>query len=332
MALLWPFLIGGMLALALNVPLRAVESRLPRTMRFRREIALGAVLFLAGAVLVILFALVVPQLLESGTALGQAVPDFWARTQAWAKQKARTMPLMQAMLGGVDLPELKELLGQEASWLRSGRWMGGTVNAAAQFVSAAADFGVGAVLAAYLLARKEQLARQACGVLDAWLPGAAAENIKHIAGVFGAAFSAFFSGQCLEAALLGCIFAFALWVCRFPCVALISSLIGVTALVPIFGTFVGCAFGTIVILALEPQKMIWFLVLFFCIQQLEGAFLYPRVVGSKIGLPPLWVLVAVTLGGKLFGAVGMLAMIPIFGALYALAKEKTCEKLKNRKK
>ena len=90
----------------------------------------------------------------------------------------------------------------------------------------------------------------------------------------------------------------------------------------------GCAFGTVVILALEPQKLVWFWVLFLCIQQLEGAFLYPRVVGGKVGLPPLWVLVAVTLGGKLFGAAGMLGMIPVFSAGYTLAKEKTCERLK----
>ena len=146
--------------------------------------------------------------------------------------------------------------------------------------------------------------------------------------VFGAAFAAFFSGQCLEAALLGAIFALVLWICHFPCAVLISVMIGITALVPIFGTFVGCAFGTVVILALEPQRLVWFWVLFLCIQQLEGAFLYPRVVGGKVGLPPLWVLVAVTLGGKLFGAAGMLGMIPVFSAGYTLAKEKTCERLK----
>lgn len=332
MGLAGPFLFGGMLALALNVPLCAVEKRLPKTMRFRREAALGAVLFLAGAALVILFALVVPQLAESAAALGRAVPVFWAQVQAYLQKKAQELPLLRTLLGGVEALDLERALAYARQFLGRGSWMGGTVDMAAQLAAGAADLGVGLVLAAYLLARKEQLAVQAEAVLDAWLPPRAAHEIKHLAAVFGNVFSAFFSGQCLEAFLLGCIFALTLSVCRFPCAVLISILIGVTALVPIFGTFVGCAFGALVVLALKPGKTLWFLVLFFCIQQLEGAFLYPRVVGSKVGLPPLWVLVAVTLGGKLFGAAGMLAMIPLFGVVYTLAREKTLEKLKNRKK
>ena len=332
MALLGPFLFGGMLALALNVPMRALEKRLPPKMCCRREMALGAVLFLAGALLVILFALVVPQLAESASALGRAAPAFWGRVQEWLQKTAKNKAILGSLLGGVEALDFNTLVEHASALLRKGGWMGGTVDIAAQLASGAADLGVGLVLAAYLLARKEQLASQACAVLDAWLPPRAGHEAKHIAAVFGTVFSAFFSGQCLEAFLLGCIFALALSVCRFPCVALISILIGVTALVPILGTFVGCAFGAVVVLALEPQKTIWFLVLFFCIQQLEGAFLYPRVVGGKVGLPPLWVLVAVTLGGKLFGAAGMLAMIPLFGVVYTLVKEKTCERLKKAKK
>ena len=208
--------------------------------------------------------------------------------------------------------------------------MGGTVDLAAQAAGWAADLGVGLVLAAYLLARKEELAAQASAVLDAWLPPRAAHGLKHIGSVFGAAFAAFFSGQCLEAALLGAIFALVLWICHFPCAVLISVMIGITALVPIFGTFVGCAFGTVVILALEPQRLVWFWVLFLCIQQLEGAFLYPRVVGGKVGLPPLWTLAAALLGGKLFGILGMIFFIPLVAVIYSLVRDNTKRRLQRR--
>ena len=328
MSLWGPFFLGGMLALALNVPLRAVERRLPAQMRHRRKAALGAVLIFTASALVILFAMVVPQLAESAVRLTKAAPQLWQRVQAALQRQLVRTPALKLILGGAESLNFEALVCRAAEKLRGAHWMGGTVDLAAQAAGWAADLGVGLVLAAYLLARKEELAAQASAVLDAWLPPRAAHGLKHIGSVFGAAFAAFFSGQCLEAALLGAIFALVLLICHFPCAVLISVMIGITALVPIFGTFVGCAFGTVVILALEPQRLVWFWVLFLCIQQLEGAFLYPRVVGGKVGLPPLWVLVAVTLGGKLFGAAGMLGMIPVFSAGYTLAKEKTCERLK----
>ena len=169
MSLWGPFFLGGMLALALNVPLRAVERRLPAQMRHRRKAALGAVLIFTASALVILFAMVVPQLAESAVRLTKAAPQLWQRVQAALQRQLVRTPALKLILGGAESLNFEALVCRAAEKLRGAHWMGGSVDLAAQAAGWAADLGVGLVLAAYLLARKEELAAQASAVLDAWL-------------------------------------------------------------------------------------------------------------------------------------------------------------------
>ena len=145
-----------------------------------------------------------------------------------------------------------------------------------------------------------------------------------------ATFSRFLSGQCLEALILGCMFAIAMAIFRMPYIPLVSVVIAVTALVPIVGAFVGCVVGAFLILVQDPMQAVWFVVMFLVLQQIEGNLIYPRVVGSSIGLPGMWVLVAVGVGGDLMGVGGMLLMIPLTSVLYALMKEITEKRLAAR--
>ena len=154
--------------------------------------------------------------------------------------------------------------------------------------------------------------------------------LLRLAALTQTAFAAFFSGQCLEACILGGMFAVAMLVCRLPYAALISVFIGVTALIPIFGSFLGCALGTVLILVDDPARAGWFVGLFLCLQQIEGSLIYPRVVGSSVGLPAIWVLAAVTLGGKLMGVVGMLFFIPLCSVVYALFRDYVKDSLKKK--
>lgn len=332
MELLKPFFIGGALALLLNFPLRFIEDRLPGKGRGKRALSLAVVFSLALAGTVILLSLIIPQLTASVSSLNQNLPAAWDSLRSWLIEVESKVPLLRPFVAKVENHDFEALLKEGMDWFLDGSgMMTGTVNMAAGMVNGTVDIAVGTVLAAYLLARKETLSREAKLLAEAWLPASAAKSLKEFIFLVGETFSAFLSGQCLEAFILGCVFAAFMWVCHFPCVALISIVIGITALVPVFGTFLGCAVGAVIVLALTPERTLWFLVLFICLQQLEGMCIYPRVVGNKVGLPPLWVLTAVTLGGKLFGAWGMLAMIPVFSVLYALVRKKTLEKLDKRK-
>ena len=145
-----------------------------------------------------------------------------------------------------------------------------------------------------------------------------------------ATFSNFISGQCLEACILGCLFAVAMAIFKMPYISLVSVIIAVTALIPVVGAFVGCILGAFFILVNNPIQALTFVIMFLVIQQLENNLIYPRVVGTSIGLPGMWVLVAVTIGGDLMGVGGMLLMIPVTSVIYALLREFTDKRLSER--
>jgi hypothetical protein len=170
----------------------------------------------------------------------------------------------------------------------------------------------------YLLFQKEKLSRQGRQICYALLPSACADRVLEILRLSNRTFSSFLSGQCLEAVILGALFMVAMTLVRLPYALLVGVLISLTALIPIVGAFIGCGVGAMLIAITDPWKALIFIVLFLVLQQIEGNLIYPHVVGSSVGLPSIWVLAAVTLGGKLMGVVGMLVFIPLCSVLYAL--------------
>lgn len=332
-----PFLVGGALAFVLNLPMRAIEQRMPvRWGRARRKLALGLTVWLVLGVLAAVVLLLVPTLRQTVDSLSAALPDAWARAQGWLEGLEERFPLLADLWPQVQSirgQDLAESLRQLLAWMgrRGGALVGSAAGAAGSLLSGAADAVVGVVFAFYLLCQKELLAAQALRLLRAWLPDPFTERLLRLAALTQTAFAAFFSGQCLEACILGGMFAVAMLVCRLPYAALISVFIGVTALIPIFGSFLGCALGTVLILVDDPARAGWFVVLFLCLQQIEGSLIYPRVVGSSVGLPAIWVLAAVTLGGRLMGVAGMLVMIPLCSVAYALLRTGTDRRLRARR-
>lgn len=152
-------------------------------------------------------------------------------------------------------------------------------------------------------------------------PERSADRALGVLRLAGRTFSSFLSGQCLEACILGTLFVVAMTICRLPYALLVGVLIALTALIPIVGAFIGCGVGALLIAISDPWKAVGFVVLFLLLQQLEGNLIYPHVVGSSVGLPSIWVLAAVTLGGKLMGIAGMLFFIPLCSVLYALFRD-----------
>ena len=182
----------------------------------------------------------------------------------------------------------------------------------------------------YALSRKEILARQGRRIAYSILPEAMADELIRVLRLTNSTFSNFISGQCLEACILGALFAVAMFILGLPYIPLVSVIIAVTALVPLVGAFVGCALGALFILVESPVQALTFVVMFLVLQQIEGNLIYPRVVGTSIGLPGMWVLVALSIGGELMGVSGMLLMIPLTSVIYALAREFTARRVSDR--
>jgi predicted PurR-regulated permease PerM len=206
--------------------------------------------------------------------------------------------------------------------------LGGTFKAIGNVGGFVFDAVVAMVFAIYCLFCKEILARQGRRLIYAFLPEKFCDETVRIMRLTSNTFANFISGQFLEACILGSLFAIAMLIFRMPYVPLISVLIAVTALVPIVGAFAGCIVGAFLILVEAGiVKALWFVVMFLVIQQFEGNVIYPKVVGKSVGLPGMWVLFAVSVGGELMGVAGMFVMIPIVSVLYTLLREITNRRL-----
>ena len=156
------------------------------------------------------------------------------------------------------------------------------------------------------------------------------DTLVRVASVANKTFCSFITGECLEGAILGIMFWISMSLLRMPYAGTISVLIGFTALIPIFGAWIGMALGVLLVLIAEPIQALWFAILFLVLQQIEGNLIYPRVVGSSVGLPGIWVLAAVTIGGSAFGVTGMLLMVPLASVIYALVRECTNRRLRTK--
>ena len=212
----------------------------------------------------------------------------------------------------------------------AGSVLNSTFTVARTVISYLVNFFIGFVFACYILLQKEKLSRQIKKVLYAFLPEKAVQKTLDVASLSYRTFSSFVTGQCLEAVILGTMFFVVMSIFQFPYALLIGVVIAFTALIPIFGAFIGCVIGAFLILVVNPMKALMFIILFLVLQQIEGNLIYPHVVGGSVGLPSIWVLLAVTVGGSLMGVLGMLIFIPLFSVLYALFREFVYKRLKER--
>ena len=281
------------------------------------------------------FELLIPQIQETFASLAVTIPVFVTNTAEKLKVLMVDHPemnewLMQTLnLEGLDwatiIKEALGFLGNQVSTV-----MGGAVSVIGSVTGTVVNTVISIVFAIYCLSRKEILSRQGRRILYSLVSEKHADEVVRILRLTNSTFSNFISGQCLEACILGCLFAVAMAIFKMPYIALVSVVIAVTALVPVVGAFVGCVLGAFLILVNNPLQAVTFVIMFLVIQQLENNLIYPRVVGTSIGLPGMWVLVAVTIGGDLMGVGGMLLMIPVTSVLYTLAREFTSKRLAER--
>ncbi|MDD7162332.1 MAG: AI-2E family transporter [Candidatus Ornithospirochaeta sp.] len=326
--ILKPFILGGALAFILNLPLSFLEKKVFRNLKgrgekFKRPLSIFLSLVFVLLLILILLLTVVPEVISAFESIISSIPSLVTRVESWSNDV-----LTPVLKNNPELLKSLEtnwdsLLSKSLSFLKDGlsALLSSTLVAANSLISSITSFVVALIFAIYVLGDKERLERQFRSLLKAYTSKEAEEYVLHVFSVLHRSFSSFISGQCLEAVILGSIFILVLSILRFPYSVMIGVVVMFSALLPIVGAFIACFFGAFIILLSSPVKALYFVVIFLIIQQLENNLIYPRVVGSSVGLPALWVFFAVTLGGALFGVVGMLFFIPVFSALFVLLKE-----------
>lgn len=326
-----PFLLGGCLAFLLNVILRPVERGWrrawgkrygPRQKQAQRPVCLlVSTLLLVGVVFAIFF-IVVPALKDSVVNFVSLLPSRLVHLEHWWND---LVGFLEAH--SIQLPEFSlnstELQNNITSFLsKYGEdFLNTTIGITSSIFSLVVNLVLALAFSLYLLAQKETLTGQAKKVVRALFSEKWAHWITDVARMTNRTFSNFVTGQLTEAVILGTLCFLGMLIFRLPYAGVISVLVGFTALIPIFGAFIGVGIGAFLILLVSPIKALWFILFFVILQQLEGNLIYPRVVGKSVGLPGIWVLAAVTVGGNAFGLAGMLLAVPLCSVLYTLARQ-----------
>ena len=332
-----PFILGAGLAFIFNVPMRTIEGKIGgiKNEKLRRTVSLVLTLLLVLLVLALVFYLLIPQVSDTIQSLIPKMRTFFQGIEQ------KTLSFLS------ENPQIKEWFVENTD-IENFNWaglvekglsvVGDSLSAIVSSVFVAISNITGAlmnaviaiVFAVYCLCQKETLARQGKKLLYAFLPEATVDNIVRVLQLTNATFSNFLSGQCIEVCILGAMFAITMAIFKMPYIPLVSVLIAVTAFIPVVGAWVGCICGTFLILVANPIQAVGFVIMFVVLQQIENNMIYPRVVGTSIGLSGMWVLVAVAVGGELLGVAGMFLMIPIAAVIHTLLREAADKKLQEK--
>lgn len=339
-ALIFPFVLGGSIAFILNVPMRAVETRLvapifKKTVKLKklvRPISLIVTLLLVVAFIILVAFIIIPEIGNALSTIGKSVPGFIIDVRTWAVDLFDKFPEIASKIMAIDI-NTSSILDKLWAFVQGAgsSFVTSTIGMATGVANGLFSFFLALIFSLYIVAQKEKLGEQATKIMRAFLPKRVVDKTLQIVTMSEHTFSRFLSGQCIEALILGAMFFFAMLIFQFPYPLTISVLIGITALVPVFGAFIGLAIGVLLILIVSPAKALWFLILSIILQQIEGDFIYPHVVGNSVGLPSIWVLVAVTVGGSAMGISGMILFIPICSILYSLLRTEVNSRLKNNR-
>lgn len=331
LSLFSPLLIGVGIAYVMNLLLMAIErlwdkalKKAPELWRvkLKRPICLTlAFLLFLGIIFAIIFILI-PRLEEAGTSLVANVPTYITQIQGWWDNLTAF-----AADHGITLPELSMNVEDATKFITKLLTSNGdsvvntTINITTSILGALVNVLLALVFSVYMLAQKEKLLAQSKRLLLAALPQKAGERTMHILKLTNGAFSSFVTGQVTEAFILGTLCCLGMLILRLPYALPVSVIISFTSLIPIFGAWIGAATGAFLIVFVSPVKALTFLIFLLILQQVEGNLIYPKVVGKSVGLPGLWVLAAVTIGGGAFGVLGMLLGVPVCSVIYALVQD-----------
>lgn len=332
--LLLPFIIGAIIAFILNIPMTKIESFIKGKLKNKNtklpirtiSITLSLVFFLV-FILLICF-LLIPELIDNIQLLIKNIPHFFENIQAWILNLAGNYPEIQIKIQEVfkDTTNVNNIMINVLNYI-----INGSINFITSLISSLFTIFTAIVFAVYMLSQKEYLHRGVTKMMYAYLKKDYVEKITDIASLSNRTFSKFISGQCVEAFILGTIFFVVLTLLRFPYALIISVVTTVTALIPMFGAMIAMVIGALLIAVTNPLEAVLFIIVFQVIQQIENNFIYPKVVGKSVGLASMWTLMAVILGGSMFGILGMIIGLPLASILYAILRKVTNDRLNKKK-
>ena len=337
--ILFPFVLGGAIAFVINVPMSFLEKKIfgktkdgnKMGEKLARPISLLLTIILAVGVIALVMFGVIPQLTRTMGSLMISIANFVPQMQNWIREFSHNNRDIMKLVNQVQFNQDQAIKwGISILGSGAGNMMNTTMSAVGSIVSGFATFFIAFSFACYILFQKEKLHVQIRKVFFAFISKQKAEAFLKICSLTYQTFANFLTGQCVEAVILGSMFVVTLSILKMPYALLIGTLIAFTALIPIFGAFIGCAVGCFLIFMVSPKQAVLFIIVFLILQQIEGNLIYPHVVGGSVGLPSIWVLAAVTIGGNLMGIVGMLIFIPLVSVLYTIFREFVYLRLKEK--
>ena len=329
-----PIIVGGILALFINVPMTGIEKRLRKLLqkrkkqpsdKFYRMFSFLLTFVCVALVLTLVFTLLIPELVNSAKGLYLQIEARLPEWIAWLESLDPEAAWLEDMLADINLEKMMQNIGVGANFFLES--VVSTVSSAASIVITAA-FGL--IISIYLALGKEQIGGHARKLLYAYLKPAWADNVLHVSRTFSRCFANFLSGQCTEAVILGVLMFAAFTIFRLPYGSLVGVLTAVCAIIPYVGAFLSGSVSVILALLISPALAVRCLIVYLVVQFVENQFIYPRVVGGSVGLPPLYTLVAAMIGGKLFGIMGIIFFIPIMAVVIELVKEDAGNRLSRK--
>ena len=320
-----PLVWGCVIAYVLNILMKKIESLyFPHStsvlvQKSRRLVSVLLAFVVLFIILLLIINIVLPEFVSSIELIAREIPGVWDEVRAWGIANADQLPAIQQMLEQMDLDwadSLKKMMNTLA--VGAGGMFTSVVGLATSAVGKLVRFVIGLIFAIYLLFSKEKLHAQGMKIMEVYLKPQQKEKLLYVLRTVDESFTNFIVGQCMEAVILGVLCALGMTLLRLPYAVMTGTIIGVSALIPVAGAYIGGALGAFMIFTVDPLKALIFLVFLVILQQIEGNLIYPRVVGNSIGLPGLWVLAAVTVGGGVLGVSGMLLGVPLSAALYKI--------------
>lgn len=331
LGILTPFFIGGAIAFVLNIPLRGFENKVFKKWtgksaeKLKRPVCIILSFMILAVVVAVVMTAIVPRLASAVADIGRNIPDAIDTVADWIGDLSKKYPALKKLAIDLDKVEFdwdKIITGLIGFMKNGGSTMiSSTVSIAGSIFSGVVNTVIGIIFACYILGQKETLAMALKKVFKAYLSPKNNERAKRTCKMIYANFSNFITGQCTDALVWGSMIIVSMLIFKMPYAWLIGVLIGFASLIPIFGSFMGCIIGAFLIFSESAVKAAAFILLFIILQQIEGNLIYPKIVGSKVGLPSILVLMAVMIGGSLFGVVGMLVFIPLVSTVYTLIRE-----------
>lgn len=341
---IFPFILGACIAFVLNILMNFFERKLfkdkiikgkiiQNKSKLKRPISMILAMLSIILLLTLVIGLVIPELIEVITKLIKQIPSIWDFIQENASALMDKYPTIVQAIEGTDI-SIDDVNSKLSGLVinHGGNILNTSANIVGAIFGGIFNFVVSIIFAIYILLQKEKLKRQARKVVIAYLPEERAKRFLYVADKANTTFVSFLTGQFMEAIVLGTLCCVGMLILRIPYAITVGVLIGFTALIPVVGAFIGIIIGSILIVADMPNKVLMFIIFVLILQQIEGNVIYPKVVGDSVGLPAIWVLVAITIGGALGGVVGILLSVPICSILYTLLKEDVILKLKKTNK